>query len=312
MPRQPAIPINGTPLKLTMVMKTPTKVLSEVHWWNNTGDFDAANISANGSAMALANQRIAMLPSDCKMLYWNLSQENVYRDSYGNTQQLGTVNNLGEPENIGNDCVGIFMQSTPQYRRHMYLGCIPDTVIINDAFLPGANPAFSAAFNTYMRNLTGQANPGAYSPVAPVSQPWGFLPATRDPGITVKVAITSFVYVPGAPTIVAICAASSLCVAGDVVRISGVANVGPEYPMNQLWQVLSVSVDKTMVTLNNFSPQALQPLNPLVNGSLQKMERDFQYYSGYVPTSPGSRRRGTRTAQPLGRRKRKYNIGYPG
>jgi len=312
MAKQPVIPIQAAPLRLTMLMKTPTKVLSEEHWYPGTTSINATDPLANAAANALAVARIATLPTDCKMLEWTLSQENVYRDSYGNTQILPTSNSVGAPENLGNDVISIFMQSTPAYRRTMYYGCVPDNVINNDLFVPGTNAAWQTAWQNYMLLLTGQATPLSVVSTTPLQATWGFLPNSTDPSISVRVTIQNIVYIAGSDTITVITNANSLAYKGAVVRISNVQNVSAAYPMNQLWQVLSVGGGGTILTLNNFAPQALQPVAPLTGGYLQVKVRIWSPYSAYIPITIGTRRRGSRTGQPLGRRKRKYNIGFPG
>src|ERR1017187_5278532 len=104
MARQPAVPIAGFPLKFTMVLKTPTKTLTEVHWHATLETDNATTQAINDDATALATARIATLPNDCSMVEWNLSQENVYRDAYSNLAPLPDSLSYALAENLGNDC----------------------------------------------------------------------------------------------------------------------------------------------------------------------------------------------------------------
>jgi hypothetical protein len=305
---QPAIPINGNYNKLTMFMSTPTKRFSEVHW--NISQAVANDVSLTTNAAALATLRAACLPTGCNLYKWTLSQENVWRDAYQPTLGVPYTIYGTEPENLGNDCLNVFLQGTVQYRRVMYFGAVPDSSVTNDGFVQPAGNAWFAAFKAYMIGLAGtQLGPNAPSnPV--VNSQWGFLPIMQGAGAPPIVPIAAEIFTAGATTFTVATTANHGCNPGDVVRISKVQGANTAYPINQLWLVQAAPTVLTL-TLGGFAPQATidNPCIPLT-GFLQKRIRVFQAYSNWLVEAVGSRNRGVRENSVLGRRKRKRTIGY--
>jgi hypothetical protein len=314
MARQPTPVILGTPppIKLAMTMQTPTKKVGEVHWCNGFANADDAD--ALVAASTLVGLRIACLPGDCNLINWVISQENVYRDA-NNLEIPAKGINIGASltENAGADCVEILMYATAQFRRVMYFGCLPDEVVNQDQFIPTANPTFSAAFKAYFLKLTGQQTNTNGVQTNTSQATWGYLPQDTTSGTAPVCQIQSFTYVANSNTITVVTTTPNLCLAGDVVRIGRVQGVTKQFPMNQLWQVASLNPagpDGVTLVLNNFPPTILTTTSGLVGGYLQRKVRKFYPYSSYNPTLVTTRKRGYRTALPLGKRKIKRTIGY--
>lgn len=310
MPKQPAVPISGTPIKLTFLIKTPTKKFTEVHWNNSVVDLE--NPLLNDDCNNLAIARCKSLPVDCKMLHWQLSKENVYRDAWPNAGGSLPKGLITDKDNQGNNTLPVYMSAGTQYRRTMFLGAIPDSVIGDDLYKPEENTIFKTWITSFLAILTG-VDPGApvgSAALAPNNQ-WGFLPRlVNDPTVPV-VPIDFFTFASGKPDFTVVTTLAHGCSVGDVVQISKVQGANAQFPMNQLWVVQSTGTDTTM-DLQGFPPSVIPADTGLSGGFLQRKVRTFQKYDGYAIGQPSARNRGNSIETPKGRHKVKYNIGWPG
>lgn len=319
MARQPGVPIIpitvGTtaginPIKFMMLMQGPTKKITEVHWYATASSLDNATLAATFQALAVA--RSAMLPVECNMLQWTASQENVFRDALhddgvGFGPQVVTSN-----ENQGNDTLPVYMQAGVQYRRTMYLGCVPDTIMNNDVYVPNNDLPYKGAIISYLALLTGSnpgLAPGGTQP--PANTGWGFCPQLIDAATVPISTIFSLGFTAGLNTFTVVPTDAMTLAPGDLVAISKVPGVTQQFPMNQRWVVQNYAGG--VVTLQGFTPVNPLPAQyPVTGGFIKKLVRKFQLYTNYAIGQPSSRNRGSATQTPKGRKKRKYNIGYPG
>ena len=315
MSRQPGIPIgfSATPStwnKLSIVISTPTKKMTEVHWLSVQTPIGYGDANYN-AVVAVVNARAALMADNCNVVNWTLSQENVWRDAIGPNAPIPNPQGMGESENLGNDSLNIYYTAGPQYRRTAYMGAIPDSSVTGDLWVPGAANPFYPALVNYLNLLAAYSadNPPNVNPL-PTQSLFGFLAVDMSNTCPV-VNILSYAIVAGQSTFNVVCDAAPGVISGSVVRISRAGATSSSYPVDQLWTVKAVAGGTTL-TLQSY-PFAFNS-TPLVpqGGKLQNKNRIFVPYVNWSVSGPGKRNRGVRTDSVLGRRKRKYNIGYPG
>jgi hypothetical protein len=310
-PKQPVIPILGNPVRLTFWIETPTKVIQEVNWSNYAGDI--TNPAFINQAQALANLRAACMPSGVSLLQWEGSQENVWRDAIDSGGTLFVEGIKTETENLGNDNLPVLMYAAvTQYRRTQFLCGIPDTNVTSDQYAPAAPGGFNTNVNRYLTALAS-INSAVPPPVTPPpgNTTWGYLPILiNDPRVPLC-NIMTFTFTTGQTLWTITTNVAHQCSVGDVVRVSAVQGVNKQFPLNQLWMVNSVP-NATSLTLQGFPPSIVPVPAPVSGGKVQKKIRIFQLYTSYSIQRPSSRNRGNRALSPIGRRKKKYNLGFPG
>lgn len=308
MAAQPAIPFSGTYTKMQMWIRTPTKVISEVHWNEQTGALPSSPVVK--SAIALVKLRIACLPKDCTLEKWSLSRENVYGDSWSTDDLQAQAGPIAGSENEGNDCIQVLFHAGTEYRRSLYMAAIPDDAVNDDVYSIGGVAAFDQAFVKYLYALAGKVSGGVAAPTgAGNTAGWGYMPILNS-GVSVpRRRITKFRFTPDADTFRVELDGNSQCSVGEVCRISGVQNVSEVYPMDQLFTVADVT-DATKPYLLGLTPRATFPDPVPTGGYFQRKVRVFRRYTDAAILEATTRNRGIRALSPLGRKKRKKTIGY--
>jgi hypothetical protein len=306
--KQPVIPIAANYVKVEMFIHTPSKEVTESHYWN-TVSTPPDLVGALNAFDPIARARAAMLPNGVYIDEVRASVEGIQGDTILNN----VYSNLPGPspgvqENLSNDCLKVRIQGilgNVNTHTNVSLAGIPDDCIVRGAYVtnPTSVPTFNDLLTDYFKALCGNygtlvlAQPGA----------WGYLglnPAYQRIPIT-QILITG--NIPSQVVTVTTKAAHGLA-ANDVVRLGRVPNASAILPWNQLWIVASV-VDATDFTIAGFPPVAVVvPNGP--GGTMRKMSKVFIPYVGAGNLKPGTRRRGTRTGLPLGRFKKKSTLGY--
>lgn len=296
-----AIPVlNKTP-RLTFFIKTPSRTISESHWYS-IANADLATVSAAGNA--LAGKRAACLAGGAEMIAMRVSLEKVYKDSLVSTLTLGFTDTGFAPENMGNDALVISCQSGTLYRKVFFLGGIPDDVVANGTLVPSppapsTSGAWGKNFRGYLNWLQGGGGPG---------QAWGFL-ALQKGDSAPRIPILSMLQNVGPSTLTVTTNGNHMLAAGDVVRISRYPYANINQPFNQLWYVATVPTPSTY-TVSGWVTSGTAPITTGAGGWSWKQIRDVVPYTQVQFDSINTRKRGARAFLPLGRVKRKKTVGY--
>jgi hypothetical protein len=315
---QPAIPIDRNYCRVTVFIKTPTKVTSESHWLvepNSATEFGEGIQKFDTETLAtwmadLQPLRRQCFAKDCYTLAVRASSENLYKDSAVYTGDPGqTKSGPVFPENAGNDVLNIRMQCGDNYRRIMYLGAVPDVAMTDDKYKSdGDAQVFDTALAEYLVKLAGKSiNPQE----TPVASKWGFLVLNKNAAKCPRVKITGITYVKGPPPILTVfCDKAHKLNIGDIVRVSRVPKVSKDFPLNQLWRALPGSDEKNFV-IADFATASTDAIGNWFGGFAMRQEKTIAPYTGWsIETNVGTRKRGGRTFLPLGRVKRKITVGY--
>jgi hypothetical protein len=311
MPLQPPIGIDANYIKLTMIINTPTKVVTESHL--KVGAITGTpTFAALQTALADANgwlvSRAQMLPAGCNLNEVRASVENVAGATAVNTTYINIVGTEPAVENVGNDCLKLRLEGGNSSHTNISLAAIPDDCIASGKYVinPASAPTFDNLVKTYFTNL---CNGYQLSTTAPrVNSAWGFL--GLDPTqLRIKV-VSAIATVAGFVTTLTITTSAGITVApGDVVRLGKIPGASSVFPVNQLWQVATV-IDATHFTIAT-SPSFLPAGNSTgPGGYVRKLIYTCIPYNNAVMLAPGTRRRGSRTGKPLGRFKKKRTVGY--
>jgi hypothetical protein len=326
MPLALQVPFLGNLGKMVMTIRTPSKTFNEVHYCN-IGDtpVDIGTLpQVKKNAQALAVARSTLLPVNCTLLGWEMSNTAVYRNTIGNSYGTGYGEGAtASAENEGNDCLKVRLTSTEAYRRILYMGAIPDLVVGSDIFSPQVSAGWYTALQLYLNLLAGKPAgpaiaPPAGSPTTPFVPFWGSAFQSTDTGASGAYPIGDIQALTWNGTIppnqfFVTTDVPIKALPGDVVRISKFVGANAGLPMNQLWTVVSGSGLEYI--LNSWTLPAsyggaftTQPYN----GYIQKVVKVFGFYDSWALQQPGTRNRGNRISTPLGRKRKKRNIGYPG
>jgi hypothetical protein len=293
----PAIPIVGNPVRMTFFMTTPSRTISESHWYATDG---ADPVTVLNAGVNLAQYRVNLLASGASMVEVRVSIENIYRDSLVDSTVAFLTPAGITAENLGNDAIVIRAESTSLYRKVFYLGGIPDGVIVAGKYDPAAAGAgtFGKDVVSYLKALQGKQGTTQGS--------WGFLALDKSAACP-RCNVTS-INVTTAPTVVTVtCKQAHNCSNGDLIRLSYVPNATAQLPWNQVWAV--TVVNPTTVTLNGF-PIQLVGYSQGIGGFLTKQQRILRPYTNLIIDSVNTRKRGARAFLPRGRSKKKHTVGY--
>jgi hypothetical protein len=293
--KQPAIPITVPALRMTMFMTTPSRTISETHWYSQAGADPSVVMAA---ALKLVPYRVALLAKGALLTEVRVSNDKIYRDSLVNTSSADYIPTSDDPENLGNDAIIIRCESGSLYRKVFYLGGIPDNTIVAGKYNFINAGAFPKELNQYLQALLGKQ--------ASTAGAWGFVALDRSSACP-RVGVT-VLSVATAPTVVTIVTKDPHgCSNGDIIRLSYVPNASIQLPFNQLWAVTVVNT--TTVTLNQF-PTQLNPYSQGIGGFLTKQQKILVPYTAAYVDGVNTRKRGARSFLPLGRSKKKHTIGY--
>lgn len=321
MPKQPAVPIIGSPnlpIRFTLEMTSGKKTWSEIHWYSGPTSITDAQLQKNAQAVAVARQ--GMLATGCTVTDWILSQENVFGDSAHAPPTIWVPNAAYGAVEETNDALPLYMQASTQYRRTMYISGVPDVAIVGDAWVQKQPPGWLAAMVAYFQLLTGQnpfAVPGA--PPPGTNNIWGYLPLlapTTVPGQptvnpVVNISVGGFAFTSLSTQFTVTTDQNHGATVGDVVQISKVQGVNQQFPMNQRWIVNAVPA-VNVITLQGFPPSVIPASLPISGGFLQRRQRAFVAYTSWAVGDPTNRKRGRSLLGQKAKNKRKYNIGSPG
>jgi hypothetical protein len=306
--KQPVIPIAANYVKVEMFITTPSKEVTESHYWN-TVSTPPDLVGALGKFDPIARARASMLPNGVYIDEVRASVEGIQGDTILNNVYSNIPGpSPGVQENLSNDCLKVRIQGLiGNVNTHtvVNLAGIPDDCIVRGAYI--SNPASCPTFNTLLTAYF-TALCGAYNQLTPAAPgPWGYLglnPANQRIPI-VQILITGSI--PNQVVTVTTKAAHGLA-QYNVVRLGRVPNASAILPWNQLWVVASI-VDGFNFTISGFPPVAVvTPNGP--GGTVRNMSKIFIPYVNAGNLKPGTRRRGTRTGLPLGRFRKKTTLGY--
>jgi hypothetical protein len=300
------IPITNPWAKITMFIKTPTKVITESHWFNDYTQSDdqvlynwiTAFATGTGSNASLCTWRGFLLPQNTAIYEVRCSRETIRGDSAVSTFPTGTANSLGGFESTGNVCMDIRLESGTLSRKTLYLGALPGAIVSNDGYVPSGVAGWSTALTNY---LTGLA--GGIEVETRVNSIWGYLgqDTTQLPWLISGIVCAS---TSGGTTITVTTFPNHGYSPGDVVLISGVKNTSQIFPFNQRWKIVSVPTANsfTLPLLSNVT-QPGASFGPY--GEVRRLRHVFLPYNNAILGQIRTRKRGGRTGLPLGRSKRR-------
>jgi hypothetical protein len=291
---QPAVPIISNWPKLTLFIQTPTKVITESHWYTSINALQACMAEANN----LINMRRALLGDDAKLVAVRGSLENVFGDSLINPKSLTVVPNGYGPCDPGDSNILMRLESGSFYRKSLFLSGVPDLVIQSSVYTPQACQGYSTAMTNWSKYL---------APKGPTAAPvWGFLArnktAIQCPQVQVLVIQTD----PTGKIASVTCAGDPLLDPTDptksVVLLSRLNDGTRNYPeFNGLWNVDSVPAPGNFNFVGSFVPNQTYFMN---TGFARKAQKILCLYTNAVVRAIGGHKRGNRALTPLGRRKK--------
>lgn len=293
MPLQPTIPPGDQRNKAKFIFKGPTKTWSEVHWTGQTGTGGLQ--TSLTQAVALAQLRCNLLAAGNRMIRVEVSCPLVKR----NTLRDSSCQNFIAPfvqENTAQSSLRVFVTAGTLNRASIFLGGIPDSQISGDQWTPPAGSDFPNALNQYMSTLIGNG--------------WGLMGRNKVQGTAPRVRITQVGNVAGALNTITVTTQIPHLIPVQpytYARVGGVVGATPSFPVNQLWQV--ITVDGTHFTLIGFP---IQTSVTVLQGSgfARYAINAFQAYTDWVNPVATRHKRGTRTEEVPAKKKFKRTIGY--
>lgn len=284
--------INGiSACRVTLMFEDAAFAWSETYWCNAT---DITLAQARAAAMLPLRNQLSSTPTT--MLGARISKDNVFRDSLfldavGLQVGLGIVSPVDEPR-AGERPYSVILlrgESGSLYRKSMYLGGVPSSLII-DPVGPVLDPAWAKAYRRWIALLSDG-----------LSQ-WGFKARLKAPDTTPEVHVATASAVGGQYVVTTI---------GDaqvaVNQFIAVRNVqyfqisGKPTPLpNGYFQVVSVA------DVAGGKAYTLGPIFNLVtkpgSGFASRAIWGFVPFSTLIVKGETHRKRGVRSGRPLGRR----------
>jgi hypothetical protein len=294
---QPRIPYSSQQCKLTFSFHGPTKRWREVHAFAGVLTGGVIPSAALTAAVLMANKRWNILASDCFLdqaeitIFGGGRQSLLYSWPTGGAP--GSSNN--GKENNSNDSVRAFMHSSQGPTKSIYLGGIPDEIIVSDAFAgqADANATWWGYFQTYINVLCNGS--------------WGFMGNRNQFTEGPRRKILTIASTALAPNVIVVTTVGVLRAAvGDLIRIGRVPGASPATPINQIVKVTASAAPGIYTVALPVSQTAAVNL---AGGYAQIMQKVFYPYGFLQGISVGTRRRGN-SGGPKGRNKFKRTIGY--
>lgn len=278
-------PIVGNPIRVTMFIKTPNKTLSETHWATGTSGTPKSVLTAATVPGGIVQLRANLLGNDSNIQIVRASKDNVFRDSTIATSHFNPAGSTSTTDPAVN-CLNVRLESGDLYRRTLYLGALPDVVIVDGKY-DYTSPHY-AKVRTYLNALS--------------SGSWGFLavdkggapltnPQIPIAGITANTAVS-----PNVITVITL--GPHGLTTGDAIRISQVTG---QFTRQFLGTWFVDVATATTLILRDFPTLALTPVIIKKPGFLHTLKRVVQAYDNWGTLDLTSRKRGARTFLPRGR-----------
>jgi len=201
-------PINGNPWRITLFIRNARTTISETHWLTSNISVPA---TVMGYALQLATDRAEVIGSDAEVFRARASQDNIFRDVLLNDQTLpgSASNSTCDPRGSS---ILIRMTAGAKRWKSLFLGCVPDTAIIDGRrATPAQLPGWNQRLLSYLDYLK--------------SSPFGFAALDDSNALPLGnplIQITEITPLTvGNVTVVSVTAPGHYFVLGDIVRIRG-------------------------------------------------------------------------------------------
>ena len=140
MAKQPAIPIDGNPIRLTMFLKGPERTISESHWLDPTQKTTLKD--GLKQATTLATLRANTLVNGWKMTEVRVSKENIQKDSSVNADVALIPNPAFTSDSSADDCINVRIESGELYRKVLYFAPVSGDAVVQEEYSPSTAKAF--------------------------------------------------------------------------------------------------------------------------------------------------------------------------